>query len=140
MLFEVFHKNKEGKLVSFIDYRESTAYDLTKEQIKDEITIVRPFKYVSKSPFYGLVEQDGKKFMIPEWVEVRPDTVYEDIKYNAPKKKRQKAEVFEFESSSGNGTYRVRKMPDGRFHCNCPGSWRSRGNCKHIKEVRGDES
>ena len=78
MLFEVFHKDKEGKLVSSIEYRESSAYDLTKEQLRSDLTIVRPFKYVSKSPFYGLVSQDGKKFMIPDWLEVRPDTVYED--------------------------------------------------------------
>ena len=55
MLFEIFHKDKEGKLVSSIEYRESSAYDLTKEQLSSSMTIVRPFKYVSKSPFYGLV-------------------------------------------------------------------------------------
>ncbi len=136
MLFEVFHNDKEGKLVSSIEYRESSAYDLTKEQLKSSLTIVRPFKYVSKSPFYGLVSQDGKKFMVPDWLEVRPDTVYEDLKFNAPRKKKEKPEIFEFESSSGNGTYKVRKMPDGRLRCDCPGTWRTKGNCKHVKELR----
>ncbi len=136
MLFEVFHNDKEGKLVSSIEYRESSAYDLTKEQLKSSLTIVRPFKYVSKSPFYGLVSQDGKKFMIPDWLEVRPDTVYEDLKFNTPRKKKEKPEIFEFESSSGNGTYKVRKMPDGRLRCDCPGTWRTKGNCKHVKELR----
>ena len=136
MLFEVFHKDKEGKLVSSIEYRESSAYDLTKEQLRSDLTIVRPFKYVSKSPFYGLVSQDGKKFMIPDWLEVRPDTVYEDLKFNTPRKKKEKPEIFEFESSSGNGTYKVRRTPDGRLRCDCPGTWRTKGNCKHVKELR----
>ena len=136
MLFEIFHKDKEGKLVSSIEYRESSAYDLTKEQLRSSMTIVRPFKYVSKSPFYGLVSQDGKKFMVPGWIEVRPDTVYEDLKFNTPRKKKEKPEIFEFESSSGNGTYKVRKMPDGRLRCDCPGTWRTKGNCKHVKELR----
>jgi hypothetical protein len=140
MLFEVFHKDKEGELVSSIEYRESSAYDLTKEQLKSDLTIVRPFKYVSKSPFYGLVSQDGKKFMIPDWVEVRSDTIYQDLKYNTPRKKKQKAEIFEFKSSSGNGVYQVRKSSDGSLRCNCPGTWRTKGNCKHVKELRSKES
>ena len=140
MLFEVFHKDKEGELVSSIEYRESSAYDLTKEQLKSDLTIVRPFKYVSKSPFYGLVSQDGKKFMIPDWVEVRSDTIYQDLKYNPPRKKKQKAEIFEFKSSSGNGVYQVRKSSDGSLRCNCPGTWRTKGNCKHVKELRSKES
>ena len=139
MLFEIFHKDKEGKLVSSIEYRESSAYDLTKEQLNSSMTIVRPFKYVSKSPFYGLVSQDGKKFMIPDWLEVRPDTVYEDIKYNTPRKKKEKPEIFEFKSSSGNGMYQVRKLSDGSLRCNCPGTWRTKGNCKHVKELRSKE-
>lgn len=140
MLFEVFHKDKEGELVSSIEYRESSAYDLTKEQLKSDLTIVRPFKYVSKSPFYGLVSQDGKKFMIPDWVEVRSDTIYQDLKYNTPRKKKQKVEIFEFKSSSGNGVYQVRKSSDGSLRCNCPGTWRTKGNCKHVKELRSKES
>ncbi len=135
MLFEVFHM-KEDKLVSFIDYRESSAYDLTKEQIRQRITIVRPHRYVSKSPFYGVVRQDDKAFMIPEWVEVHPKTTYEDIKYVEKKERKPRGitKKWEFKSSSSDAIYIVKEMPDGRLNCDCWG-FRAHKRCKHVKEV-----
>ena len=135
MLFEVFHM-KGDKLVSFIDHRESSAYDLTKEQIADRITIVRKHRYVSKSKFYGVVKQDDKAYMIPEWVEVHPKTTYKDIYYKEPKKKidRSKLGKWEFKSSSSDSTYIVKEMPDGRLNCDCWG-FRAHKKCKHVKEV-----
>ena len=135
MLFEVFHM-KEGKLVSFIDYRESSAYDLTKEQIRQRITIVRPHRYVSKSPFYGVVRQGDKAFMIPEWVEVHPKTTYEDIKYVEKKERKPRGitKKWEFKSSSSDAIYKVKQMPDGRLDCDCWG-FRAHKRCKHVKEV-----
>ena len=135
MLFEVFHM-KEGQLVSFIDYRESSAYDLTKEQIADRITIVRKHRYVSKSKFYGVVRQGEKAFMIPEWTEVHPKTTAEDIYYKEPKKKvdRKTLGKWEFKSSSSSSMYVVKEMPDGRLNCDCWG-FRAHKKCKHVKEV-----
>jgi hypothetical protein len=135
MLFEVFHM-KEGKLVSFIDYRESSAYDLTREQIRQRITIVRPHRYVSKSPFYGVVRQGDKAFMIPEWVEVHPKTTYEDIKYVEKKERKPRGitKKWEFKSSSSDAIYKVKQMPDGRLDCDCWG-FRAHKRCKHVKEV-----
>ena len=135
MLFEVFHM-KEDKLVSFIDYRESSAYDLTKEQIRQRITIVRPHRYESKSPFYGVVRQGDKAFMIPEWVEVHPKTTYEDIKYVEKKERKPRGvtKKWEFKSSSSYAIYKVKEMPDGRLDCDCWG-FRAHKRCKHVKEV-----
>ena len=135
MLFEVFHM-KEDKLVSFIDYRESSAYNLTKEQIRQRITIVRPHRYVSKSPFYGGVRQGDKAFMIPEWVEVHPKTTYEDIKYVEKKERKSRGitKKWEFKSSSSDAIYKVKQMPDGRLDCDCWG-FRAHKRCKHVKEV-----
>ena len=135
MLFEVFHM-KGDKLVSFIDYRESSAYDLTKEQIADRITIVRKYRYESKSKFYGVVKQDGKAYMIPEWKEVHPKTTHKDIFYKEPKKKVERAKLgkWEFKSSSSDSTYIVKEMPDGRLNCDCWG-FRAHRKCKHVKAV-----
>ena len=93
MLFEVFHM-KGDELVSFIDHRESSAYSLTKEQIADSITIVRKHRYESKSPFYGVVRQGDKTYMIPEWTEVHPKTTYSDIKYVEKKERKKRTEVW----------------------------------------------
>ena len=135
MLFEVFHM-KGDELVSFIDHRESSAYSLTREQIADRITIVRKHRYVSKSKFYGVVKQDDKAYMIPEWIEVHPKTTCKDIYYKEPKKKidRSKLGKWEFKSSSSDSTYMVKEMPDGRLNCDCWG-FRAHRKCKHVKAV-----
>jgi hypothetical protein len=127
---------KGDELVSFIDYRESSAYDLTKEQIADRITIVRKHRYVSRSKFYGVVKQDDKTYMIPDWVEVHPKTTYKDIYYKEPKKKvdRSKLGKWEFKSSSSDAIYKVKEMPDGRLNCDCWG-FRAHRKCKHVKEI-----
>ena len=136
MLFEVFHKDQSGRLVSFIDYRESSAYSLTKEQIADSITIARKHRYESKSPFYGVVRQGGKTYMIPEWTEVHPKTTYSDIKYVEKKERKKRREIkkWVFNSSSSDNVYRVKEMPDGRLDCDCWG-YRAHKKCKHVKEV-----
>ena len=127
---------KGDELVSFIDYRESSAYDLTKEQIADRITIVRKHRYESKSKFYGVVKQDSKAYMTPEWKDLHPKTTYGDIFYKEPKKKveRDKLGKWEFKSSSSDSTYIVKEMPDGRLNCDCWG-FRAHKKCKHVKEV-----
>ena len=127
---------KGDELVSFIDHRESSAYSLTGEQIADRITIVRKHRYVSKSKFYGVVKQDDKAYMIPEWIEVHPKTTCKDIYYKEPKKKidRSKLGKWEFKSSSSDSTYIVKEMPDGRLNCDCWG-FRAHKKCKHVKAV-----
>ena len=127
---------KGDELVSFIDHRESSAYSLTREQIADRITIARKHRYVSKSKFYGVVKQDDKAYMIPDWIEVHPKTTYKDIYYKEPKKKvdRSKLGKWEFKSSSSDSTYMVKEMPDGRLNCDCWG-FRAHRKCKHVKAV-----
>ncbi len=40
-------------------------------------------------------------------------------------------------SGSGLGEYTTKYYPEsGKFHCSCPGYWRSSGNCKHVKVMR----
>ena len=127
---------KGDELVSFIDHRESSAYSLTREQIADRITIARKHRYISKSKFYGVVKQDDKAYMIPDWIEVHPKTTYKDIYYKEPKKKvdRSKLGKWEFKSSSSDSTYMVKEMPDGRLNCDCWG-FRAHRKCKHVKAV-----
>jgi hypothetical protein len=43
--------------------------------------------------------------------------------------------VWNFKSSDGKGKYQVRQDM-GKLKCNCMGFWKSKGNCKHVKEVR----
>lgn len=94
------------------------------------------FRYESRSPYFGLVEIKGKKFLTPDWIEVHPQTTLTDIKHEpvVVEVPVQKSE-WTFKSESSDSVYRVRQ--NGlKLTCTCPGSWRAADRrCKHIKEV-----
>jgi hypothetical protein len=101
---------------------------------------VRRFSY--KVPYTnvglgGFVEQDGKKFHTPSWIEVHPETTLADIRID--KKPFQELFVeektWEFKSSSSDKTYTVRYNKSGNLSCNCWG-YMAHKRCKHIKEVQ----
>ena len=86
-----------------------------------------------------LLELNGKTYIMPIWKEVVEGTTLNDIEWikPKPKKKRTDAIIETFASGSSDTTYTTKYYPDsGNFYCSCPGSWRSRGNCKHIKELK----
>ena len=84
-----------------------------------------------------LAKINGKTYLMPLWKEVVEGTTLSDIKWIKPKVKR--AETFEhkFKSSSNDKIYTTKYYPEsGKYHCSCPGYWRSSGNCKHVKAMR----
>lgn len=93
-------------------------------------------------PSLFISPKDGKKYIVPGWKEVHPNTTLKDIKWVKEKIEIKKTEIetFEFKSSSGNEVYITRKYTnvDGsiKYGCNCPGVWRSKNRkCKHILEI-----
>ena len=80
----------------------------------------------------------GKSYIMPGWQEVIEGTTLNDVIHIKPKvKKKAETIVVETLSSTSDITYKTRYYPDtNRFTCTCPGSWRSFGNCKHIKKLR----
>ena len=90
----------------------------------------------------SLVNIGGKKYIVPTWDEVLPETRLEDINWIKPKiKKGEKSKTITRThiSGSGLGEYTTKFYPDsGKYHCSCPGYWRSSGNCKHVKELRNE--
>ena len=93
-------------------------------------------------PFLYTSHIDGKKYIVPGWKEVHPNTTFSDIEWVREKIEVKKTDIqsFEFKSSSGSEIYITKKYTniDGsvKYNCSCPGVWRTRGNCKHIKEIR----
>ena len=103
------------------------------------VNFVRRFSY--KIPYSntgkgGFVEQEGKRFHVPSWIEVHPKTSFEDIEIE--KKPFQELfvepEQWEFKSSSSDKTYTVKKNKNGNLSCNCWG-YMAHKKCKHVKEV-----
>ena len=92
-----------------------------------------PYTNVGKGGFFM---RDGKKFHTPSWIEVHPQTTYDDIVVE----KKPFEELFvepqkwEYKSSSGDKTYTVKYNKHGKLSCDCWG-YIAHKKCKHIKEV-----
>ena len=104
----------------------------------------RLFKYDHKHYMPpGLINVGDKRYIVPTWQEVLPETRLEDINWIKPKIKKtekQKTIIKTHISGSGLGEYTTKYYPDsGKYHCSCPGYWRSSGNCKHVKELRNEQ-
>ena len=143
-LFEFTNQTSYGQLRKRIVYNESSQFSI-KPGFGDFVA-VRPFKYMSRFQFQpGLVTRDGKKYMIPDWVEVLPETTINDIKAfeeetrgrKKGSKKIQNPSEWRFESKSDPGSYYVvTQISDYKVDCTCSGKWRARDRkCRHMKEV-----
>ena len=106
-----------------------------------EDTFVQRFFYKYNHPLLppGLfTNSKGEKYITPTWRRVHPKTELKDIIWEKPKKETIVSETItrEFKSSSSNKVYTTKYFPSTkRFSCSCPGAFRSRGNCKHIKSL-----
>jgi len=139
MLWKFTNTNKYGNLRSRIVHSEGA---LKVGRGFGSFQSAQRFRYESRSPYFGLMVSPttGKKYLVPDWIEVHPQTTIEDVKHEAhvvvetPVQKNE----WIFESSSGDGFYKVRQ--NGlKLTCTCPGSWRAADRrCKHIKSVENE--
>ena len=143
-LFEFTNKNKYGQLRKRIVYSDSTAFTFKPKGLGDFVC-VRPFKYESRSKYYGLFNINGKKYLTPDWIEVLPETTLYDIKpFEEETRGRKKSEKkvnnpneWRFESKSDPGSYYVvKQISDYKVSCTCSGQYRAKDRkCRHMKEV-----
>ena len=105
---------------------------------------VQMFRYEYKHDIMppALIVSNNKKYIVPTWEEVDPNTTLNDIEWVKPKPKNQKRAktiIKTHISGSGLGEYTTKYYPEsGKYHCSCPGYWRSGGNCKHVKEMKNE--
>ena len=92
-----------------------------------------PYSNVGKGGFTYL---NDRRYHIPSWTEVHPETTLDDIMVE--KKPFQELFVeektWEFKSASSDKTYIVKYNKSGNLSCNCWG-YMAHKKCKHIKEV-----
>ena len=110
----------------------SSPTPITLYPVRDKIhsSVVSVHKYEVEGSFHpGLhTASDGKKYIIPKWIEVHPETTYNDIVWIQPKQKK----VIEHIQGSV-GMYKTMFDPNkNKYTCSCMGFWRSKGNCKHV--------
>tara|TARA_R110001592_G_scaffold188100_1_gene433094 strand:+ start:326 stop:763 length:438 start_codon:yes stop_codon:yes gene_type:complete len=143
-LWKFTNLNKYGNTRSRIIYRpDGEAFGFNPKGLGSFVN-VQMFKYEHKHEITppSLVVLNDKKYIVPTWKEVDPNTTLNDIQWIKPKSKvkRSKTVVKTFNSGSSDATYTTKFYPDsGKYFCDCPGSWRSFGNCKHIKQMRNEK-
>ena len=99
----------------------------------------RLFKYDFEHPYMGptLHISNGKKYLLPMWKEVHPETTYNDINIIRPTKVEVKEKgTWKFESSSDPSSFYFVRQNGTKLSCTCPGTFRAKDKrCKHIKQV-----
>ena len=128
----------------FLKYNPTTSYNF-----KPTSGLIshagRCFKYIYEHPSFPPTlftsPLSNKKYILPTWQEVHPQTTLEDIEWIKPEKIEIPVEknTWIFESSSEKGIfYKVTKQGD-KITCNCSGFWRAKDRnkgCRHCQEVR----
>ena len=139
-LLQFTNLNKYGSKRSRIIHKPTTQLSINPSGF-GSYAHVSVFKYEYNHPVMAptLLKKDGKTYLMPEWREVHPETTLNDIIWKKPKvKKKDKFEkkTWTFKSSSSDTVYTVTQVDSKTLRCSCPGAWRTKGNCKHVKEVR----
>ena len=141
-LWKFTNLNKHGNLRSRIVYRpDGEAFSFNPKGFGPFVN-VRMFRYEYKGAFPpALATIGGQKYIMPSWQKVDPNTTLKDIQWIKPKPKvkRQETVIKTFKSGSSDAVYTTKYYPtSGKYFCDCPGSWRSFGNRKHIKQMRNE--
>ncbi len=141
MLYEFSNHNKHGNIrTRIIPWPKGKAFGVNPRGLGGFIS-VKVFKYEYHHELNppSLSTIGGKKYILPTWQEVLPETQLSDIKWIKPKPKVKQEPIVEIHTSSSNPnkTYKTVYYPEsGKFHCNCMGRFRARdGRCKHIKAL-----
>jgi len=133
MLYNVNIVYDNGQSTSEIIH-SVTPISLYPKRDKIKSSVVSVHKYEVEGSFHpGLLQlDDGKKYIIPKWIEVHPETTYDDIIWIQPKQKK----IIE-QNVGSVGTYKTVYDPNkNTYKCSCMGFWKSKGNCKHVKALR----
>jgi hypothetical protein len=91
---------------------------------------------------FGFVVFDGKKYIVPRWIEVPMDTDFKDVEVE-PIVEPPRAEIapdkeWTFIGSKGNEYTVIRS--GGGFSCTCPAAmFQKFKDCKHIVQAKSGE-
>ena len=142
MLYKFTNTNKYGNLRHRIIYRPNGEGFKFNPKGFGPFVNVEVFKYTYEHPILPpslFTGTDGKKFIVPIWKEVLPETTLEDINWIKPKPKKVSVEKheFQFESKSNPGHFYKVTVNNNKVDCTCSGKWRAKDRqCRHMKDVK----
>ena len=141
-LWKFTNLNKYGNIRSRIIYKpEGETFSFNPGGLGSFVS-VRMFKYKYEDPTISPVlftDLNGKKFIVPSWKEVLPETTLNDIEWVKPKVKKEKLKKGEwlFESKSDPGHFYKVTQLGIRIKCNCSGQYRAKDRqCRHMNEIK----
>lgn len=133
MLWKCLIKYKgTNKYVEEIHYSDGP---LQIDPSKVESCITKLLRYKAIGPIFGLVTSplNNKKYLVPKWEEVHPNTTIEDITYPKLKPKKQ-PQTFKIKD------YTIKYNENQKVYvCNCQGYFRVKDRtvgCKHVQELK----
>jgi len=137
-LWQFTHLNKHGNKKSRIIYKEGSIFSYSPSKLGNFVAVKRyMYKHTHPTiPPILMVDNEGNKCILPSWDKVHPKTTLDDIRWEKPKPK-PKPKTWTFKSSSSSTIYYTKVIED-KIKCSCPGYFRSRGNCKHVKQVKSE--
>ena len=134
MLYHVINVHGDGRSTNEIIHSKEP-YTIHPKQDNIVSSKVNVHKYEIEHhlpPTIFVSPQDGKKYLVPMWIEVHPETTYDDIVWKQPKQKK----VIEHIQGSV-GTYKTMFDPNkNKYTCSCMGFWRSKGNYNHVRALK----
>jgi len=141
-LIKFQNRNKHGDIRTRIFYHPTSNYGINPKGLGKQV-MVSLFKYEYTHPVLPptlFKDGDGELWIVPTWQKVVKGTTLKDINWNKPKIKEVPTEenTWKFNSSSSDKVY-ITRLRAGKLTCNCPGFWRSAGNCTHVKQVRNEK-
>lgn len=146
-LIQFTNLNKYGTLRKRIMYTPTMPFRFNPKGLGPFVSVtIFKYRYEHYIPPTLFNANDGKRYILPTWQEVLPETTISDIEWvkmiltdEVKTKVKEKIEenTFKFESKSDPGSfYTVTKKGD-KYKCTCPGSFRAFDKeCKHIKQIK----
>ena len=88
---------------------------------------------------------DNKTYVLPAWIEVPDDTTMDQVEWikpkAAPKAWTEGTLAFIWKPEMGENKYNTHfHQQSNKFYCSCPGFWRAKGECKHVKALKESKS
>ena len=95
---------------------------------------------------FGIITVDKGTFVCPGWYPVEPNTTREQIIFDVidtlqPVNHQQSEpdNMWAVDGSKPGVSYQV-SLKSGNWDCTCPAKAFHRGDCKHIKKLKGEKS
>ena len=141
-IIEFSNLNKYGNIRTRRFYHPTSNYGFNPKGLGPFVNVkLFKYKHTDRIP-PGIVNINDKTYIVPGWKEVIKGTTLNDVIHIKPKVKvsKSKTVIKINKSSSSDAEYTTKYYPDsGKYHCDCPGTWRTRGNCKHVKQMRNEQ-